>query len=276
MQIINDPAPWWSGLDGSLTIVDLLVRGTIPAKPAALLWWTLERGASLLTAGGPSGAGKTTLANAALSFLPDAARVYVMSGADDPLAVPNANGPSILLITELSAHGRPTYVAGPAARRAFALLARGWRIVGTLHADSVAEAVDDLYGEVGLTGEDITQPAVVAIIRVMNHPPERGRFPRGESDLERRVVEVGLLEPTQTGVRVVDLSTWNPASGRLDNAVPPAGVAALAAWAGMETVAVEAALADRAAALDQLCRDGRHDRDEVAAAVRRFREQTGS
>jgi hypothetical protein len=93
MRYITDPGPWMDGVERDLSVVDLLANGTIPALPAAALWWALERGASLLTAGGPSGAGKSTLANAALAFLPTEARIYVVSGRDDPLMLPPGDGP---------------------------------------------------------------------------------------------------------------------------------------------------------------------------------------
>ena len=274
MQVLNDPSPWWHGLNGSLTIVDLMERRTIPPTPAAVLWWALEQGASLLTAGGPSGAGKTTLANAALSFLPDDAHVYVMSGAEDALAVPAADEPSFLLITELSAHGRPTYVSGRAARRAFALLASGWRMVATLHADSVEEAVGALFGEVGLMADDVTAPAVVAVMRVMNMPPG-WRVPRGDSGLERRVVEIGLLVPARVGVQVVNLSSWKVQAGQLEDAVPATGLEALAGWTGLSPSIVEAGIDERAAVLGGLLKGGRHSQEDVVTAVRQFRERSG-
>src|SRR5690348_9614983 len=147
MQYLNDPRPWTDGRDQELSLVDLVVNETIPAGPAGLLWWALERGASLLTAGGPSGAGKSTLANACLPFLPAEARAYVVAGRDDPLLVAADGGPTYLLISELSQHGRPHYLSGPAARRAFALVRAGLRVVGTLHADSVDEAITNLGDE---------------------------------------------------------------------------------------------------------------------------------
>src|SRR5438132_8176495 len=119
MEFINDPRPWTEGVADDLTLVELVANGTIPAGAAALLWWALERGASLLTAGGPSGAGKSTLANACLSFLPDGARAYAVAGPEDSLLVPPNGGPTYLLISELSRHGRPYYLSGRAARRAF-------------------------------------------------------------------------------------------------------------------------------------------------------------
>ena len=76
---LNDPHPWTEGVHAELTLVDVVANGTIPARAAALLWWAVERGASLFTAGGPSGAGKTTLANALLAFLPEGAGIYAVA-----------------------------------------------------------------------------------------------------------------------------------------------------------------------------------------------------
>src|SRR5438132_9827210 len=122
MEFINDPRPWTEGVADDLTLVELVANGTIPAGAAALLWWAVERGASLLTAGGPSGAGKSTLANACLSFLPDGARAHAVGGRDDPLLFPPGSVPTHLLVSELSSHPRPYYIAGATARRVFSLV----------------------------------------------------------------------------------------------------------------------------------------------------------
>lgn len=275
MRYITDPGPWMDGVEHNLSVVDLLANGTIPALPAAALWWALEQGASLLTAGGPSGAGKSTLAHAALTFLPLAARVYVVSGRGDPLTLPPGEDRAYLLISELSAHGRPQYVSGPTAQRAFALLRDGLHLVGTLHADSVNEAVASLRGEFEIPAADIAQVTLVAISRITRGEHSRyGRRPRVQAgaDVERRVVEIGLLTPAAEGegVRVEALTTWEPEQRRLE--LRPGAGAALAGWAGAATETVERALRDRAAALTASLQEGRSP-DAVAAAVARFRVQ---
>jgi len=277
MQYINDPRPWTDGRDRDLSMVDLVVNETIPVGPAAMLWWALERGASLLTAGGPSGAGKSTLANACLSFLPNGARAYAVSGRDDPMLLPADGGPTYLLVNELSQHGRPYYISGPAARRAFALLGDGHRLVGTLHADSVDEAIENLGEEVELRPEDIARVDLVAITRVQGRlvRSDGGRtvhIPPGDVSVRRRIVEIGLLGPgPDRGIRKVELAVWNTESDRLEIAEPPAGIAALARWAGVPTPSAEAAIAERADVLARLAAEGRRDPREVDDAVRRLR-----
>ncbi|MGI8914295.1 MAG: hypothetical protein ACR2JY_11035 [Chloroflexota bacterium] len=276
MQILNDPTPWWSGLDDHpLSIVDLMAAGTIPATTAAALWWAVERGASFFTAGGPSGAGKSTLANAILSFLPDAARIYVVVGRDDLFTLPTGAEPTYLLISELSSHGRPFYLSGPAALHAFRLLGDGVRMIGTLHAESVTEAVTSvLSAEMAIPAAAIARITFLAIIRVDGPRDIHGRVERRRTDLTRRVIEISLLSANNGQVRISPLAGWNDGSGTLEPV--PAGVAALAAWAGVPGADAEAAITARADVLTALLKAGRRAPEDVAAAVRGVRDQAAS
>jgi hypothetical protein len=275
-QFLNDPNPWTEGVQAHLSLVDLVANGTIPARPAALLWWAMERGASLVTAGGPSGAGKTTLANALLAFLPAGARVYAVAGADDRLELPAHGGRTYLLICELSDHPRPYYIAGEPARRVFALQRDGLGLVGTLHADSVAEALDVLAGEVGLAPEHVAGVDLIAVSRVENEAAvvQPGRFRRISRDavVDRRIVEIGLVGPGPDGrPGHAELASWNEAAGTLEMADAPAGVAALARRLGVPLARAEAEIAARADALAGLVARGRRDPADVEEAVRRLR-----
>lgn len=263
MHLLNDPAPWWGLMQGRpLTIADLIDNDTIPAEGAAALWWALERGASLFVAAAPRLAGKSTLATALLSFLPADARAYVTAGPGDPIAVAPARPPTYLLINELSNH-TPQYLAGAAARRAFSLLHDGVRVIGTLHADSATEAVEVMHHESGIPLRDAARVTLVVVLRAR----------RTESSVERRVVEIGLLGPEGERVRVVDVAAWEPRVERLTLVPPPAGLAALAAWAGIPAEAAEGEVASRAALLTDLVRSGRRAPQDVGVAVRRLREK---
>ncbi len=277
MRYTNDSSPWIHGNDRHFSMVDLVANETIPAYPAAMLWWALERGASLLTAGGPSGAGKSTFANACLQFLPDRARGYAVAGPRDPMLVPVSDDPTYLLISELSQHPLPTYIAGPAARRAFARLRDGIRIVGTLHADSVDQAIEALVEEVELSEEDIARVDLVVVTRVEGWTPVHGwRLPGGvgrdDGSVRRRIVEIGLLgSDGNRGVRKVELAAWSAESRRLEITAPPAGLAALARWAGVSTLLAQEETAERAEILASLAAEGRRDPEEVDDAVRLLR-----
>jgi hypothetical protein len=275
-QFLNDPNPWTEGVQADLSLVDLVANGTIPPHPAALLWWAIERGASLVTAGGPSGAGKTTLANALLAFLPAGARIYAVAGAEDRLQLPDHDGRTYLLVCELSDHPRPFYIAGEPARRVFALLRDGPGLVGTLHADSVAEALDVLTDEVGLSPEHVEGVDLIAVSRVENEAAavQPGRFRRIPRDavVERRIVEIGLVGPGPDGrPGHVGLASWNEAAGTLEVADAAVGVAALARRLGVPLAQAEAEIAARADALAGLAARERRDRADVEEVVRRLR-----
>ena len=266
MHLLNDPAPWWGMMPGPpLTIVDLIDNGTVPAEAAAALWWALERGASLFVAAAPRLAGKSTLATALLAFLPADARVYVTAGPGDPIALAPGGPPTYLLINELSNHA-PQYLAGAAARRAFSLLRDDVRVIGTLHADSAAEAVAVMHYESGVPLGDAARVTLVVVLRAR----------RTESSVERRVVEVGLLGSEGERVRVVDVAAWEPRAERLALIPPPGGLAALAAWAGIPPDAAAGEVASRTAFLTELVMSGARAPQDVDAAVRRFRKRERS
>jgi hypothetical protein len=232
VQILNDPWPWFGTLRGHpLTVGDLVTRGTLSPEIAAILGWAIQHGASLFVAAGPPGAGKSTVANALLEFVPDDAQVYVTSGGRDPLDVPLTTGPVYLLINELSAH-MPVYLYGRAARRAFDLLEQGGRMIGTLHARSAEEAVQVMCFEAERKPHDIAAPFMFAAIAA---------YWEGQS-IARRVVEVGFLPRGRNLVLVAQSN-----GDRL--AVQPGGLQALANWSGVEVDRLQAQIADGVAQL---------------------------
>ena len=228
MHILNDLYPWRGTLRGQMTIKELLGCRTLSLESAATLWWAIDQGASVFVTAGPPGAGKSTVANALLEFLPDDARVYVTSGGWDPIDLPTGPGPMYLLVNELSSH-TPVYLYGEAARRAFAQLRTGIRMLGTLHARAVAEAAHVMCYEAQIAQTEIATPFVFAVISA--------GWSGGQ--IVRRVVELGLLGP---GGELTMLT----ASGTQGLHLIPAGVEALARWRGLDAGLVQSAIADRA------------------------------
>jgi type IV secretory pathway ATPase VirB11/archaellum biosynthesis ATPase len=189
VEWLNDARPWWGWLDprSALSAVQLVQQGTLSAEAMAVVWWAIEHGASVFVAAGPRGAGKTTLANALLEFLPAEARLYVTSGPRDQLDVGVDRQCTYLLVNELSWH-LPFYLSGPAAARAFGLLTDGVRMVGTLHATSVEEALEVIGYEAGVPRSVLTaaarrHPMLVLILDAR----------RAAAGIVRRVVEIALV-----------------------------------------------------------------------------------
>ena len=152
MRVLNEPTGWWgwhgwSDRPTPLSIVEILRAGTLSPELAALYWLALERGASLLFAADPPGAGKTTLLTALLSFLPEEASVYFTRGWGETFDLPPLQDgvPTYILVNEMSDH-LPVYSWGPYVQRAFELVAQGYSLGTTMHADTVEEVLEQLEG----------------------------------------------------------------------------------------------------------------------------------
>lgn len=231
MRWLNDPAPWTETLRGRpITISELIANGTLSSQAAATLQWTIERGASAFVAAGPGGAGKTTLANALLEFLPEDAAIYVTSGFRDQLAVPSVR-PLYLLVNELSDH-MWLYLSGRAAHRAFALLPSGVRIIGTLHARSGEEAARVMLREAAISSSELGAAFVMPVVTAW----------RTHQGIARAVQEIAFL--SRQG-EVHPLFDRNGAALE----ILPTGLQALAAWAVATPDQVRAEIASRASNL---------------------------
>jgi len=148
----GEPFAWWGPIwrqPEPRTVVDLVRDGTLPSAWAGAIWALLARRRSIIVAAGPRAAGKTTVLTALLDCYPPQTRRIHLRGCYEPFAfledervVPQR---SLLLVNEISAH-LPVYLWGPALRRTFGLLGRGFALAATAHATGPSELVRDLTG----------------------------------------------------------------------------------------------------------------------------------
>jgi len=230
-----------------MSIVELMEAETLPPRLAALLWLGMERGASVLVAAEPPLAGKTTLLTALLALAPRDALGYFTRGIGETFDLPRREGsrPCYLLINEISDH-LPIYTWGPYARRAFELLAQGYSLASTMHADSVAEVIQVLAGELGIPRRHIGHLTFILVLRLY----------WGAGRLLRRVDEVAFLQP-----RGDDLALHRPLEGDEE---------ALARWAGLPSGELLGELARREGYLLGLLERGVRDIRAVEEAVARY------
>ncbi len=268
------------------SIVELIQGGVLDAELAALAWVLLEARLPLIVAGLAQGAGKTTVFEALLDFLPSTVRRIDLAGADEDFtwlpeaaalgwrtvedpdrrraapAIPVTPASSYLVAAELSAH-LPLYTWGAAARTLVRAASVGYGIGATIHADRLEDVHDELR-TVGLTDDELTYLGLIVVVRA-----ERG--PDGH--VRRRVVAAHYARPV-----------GRDEHGHVQH-LPPAVVAARDertdrlehfAWGVMPELAIrlgrragdlERDQAERAAVLRRLAEEGVVDVDSIRAAI---------
>jgi hypothetical protein len=228
--------------DEFLSVVALIRTGTLDAGLASLLWLLVEGRVPLVVASAPRLAGKTTVLEALLAFLPPTAAVRRLEGFDEDFgwlpdaarlgwrreavgtgAAPQDDAPQpilspasgYLIADELSPH-LPWYTWGEQARVAIRALSLGYGLGTTAHADSLQELLDSLKGpDVRLTDDELTHLGVVLILRPI-------RLASGT--LIRRVVAAHYIRPVSrdAGGHVqrlapAVLSTWDGKTDRFED-----------------------------------------------------------
>lgn len=252
MQALNQPVSWW-GWHGwnhpePLSIVQILERGTMPAGLAAVFWLALERGASIVFAAEPPGSGKTAILTALLTFLPPDTRAYFTRGWGETFDLPPVDDhrATYILVNEISDH-LPVYSWGPYVVRTFELMAEGYSLGSTMHADTPQDAIEQLEGE-GVPRSNIAHLTFIVTLSVGY---DGGR-------IVRRVSEVALLGPSDRPeeVRSTIIAAWNARDGSFSVLESASQRAELARRLGIAEEQLEAGLNERAAFLEDLRQRG--------------------
>ncbi len=125
-----------------LSLVDLVLAGTVDLGLAALLAAHVAEGSSFLTAATPGGAGKTTVMAALLGLLPEEEAIVPV--ADASAFRVRHDERVCWLAHEINDAPYYAYLWGEPAHEFFRQIDRGDRIASNLHADSVAEVAEVL------------------------------------------------------------------------------------------------------------------------------------
>ena len=164
------PTFWGRTADAptGLSVIQLIERGLLDARTAAHAWQTLERHGSVLVAAMPQRAGKTTLLSALLDLLAPTQRLVYLGGLAETFDFVREGTPknTLLVANELSSH-LPVYLWGEPAKRTFALVAGGYAIAATLHADSADDAIALLRDDCGIPAEELARIDLIIVIKVV-------------------------------------------------------------------------------------------------------------
>jgi hypothetical protein len=203
-----------------MSITQIMRSGTLTPRIAAILALAIERGASMVLAADPPGAGKTTLLTALLAFAPADASVYFTRGWGETFDLPPLDGdaPTFIMINEISDH-LPVYSWGPYVQRVFELMADGYAMLSTMHADTVGGVIEQLTDENDVPAEHIGQLAFVVPIYVGAN---------AEGRRVRRVSEIAVLEPLGEAHDRCSVASWDRDRDAFSSLSTPAQVNAVA------------------------------------------------
>jgi hypothetical protein len=275
------------------SIVELIGDGVLDAELAALAWLLVEARIPIVVAGLERGAGKTTVLEALLDFLPSTARRIDLAGASEtfawlpeadalgwtravpyePVAIPVAPTSAVLVAAEISEH-LPIYTWGRAARTLVRAASIGYGIAATLHADRLEEVHDLLRTRaVGLTDDELTYLGLILIVRADRGP---------DGHVRRRIVAAHYARPvgrdehghTQRLPPAI-LAHRDATTDRLDHfewGVMPE----LAIRLGRKAGDLEREVSEHADLLARLVAEGAIDLDTVRAAIAAHRAATGA
>jgi hypothetical protein len=278
------PEGWWGyhwEPPTPMSVVELIATPAFDSRLMAMLWAVVSRRRSVMLSSESPQAGKTTALSALIDFLPDDTTGLFIRGwwEDYDWLDEIEPGTGYLLINEMSDH-LPIYVWGRAARGALILAGKGWGLGGTMHADSLSEALTSLR-TLGSTDADLA--GLTIYLQFSAYATPAGMYRRVEEAWHLRLDEEGALAPVRlaaiagdrsprlTGAQRLPSPPMLPDDGgrnerRLEH--DPASYAVLAATLGMSADALEAELSSRRAFLEDLAERGICDPPSVAQAIR--------
>src|SRR5262245_20363199 len=212
------------------SIVQMLRDRTLDLELAAHLWMLVGSGVPVIVAALARNAGKTTLLDSVLEFLPAERRIVELAGEDETfewlpqaselgwpgVPQPAADGEpvrpetTVLYAHELSDH-TPAYTWDAGARVFVRAASIGYDLAATIHADSLEEVFETLrWPPVRATDDELSHLGVVLILRRMT--------------IGRRIVAAHYIRPiardahghTQRLGPAV-LATWDPRSDTFEH-----------------------------------------------------------
>jgi hypothetical protein len=129
-----------------ISLQDMIANGSVSAEGAAVLRGIGAAGGSFLVHALPRNAGKSTLTEAILAEAPDDLPRHDFYGTSEEVeALMSLPTRGYVVVGEIGHHGRPGYLAGEEeVGRIFSLVAAGYSLASSLHADSVDEVFEVL------------------------------------------------------------------------------------------------------------------------------------
>ncbi len=283
------PAGWWGyhwSAPQPMSAVEIVGSGSVDARTMALAWALVSRRRPVVLAAEAPLAGKTTTLSALVDFLPPGTVGVFLRGWAEDYRWTDRYPPesTYMLVNEMSDH-LPIYLWGRQARTALSLAARGYGLGATMHADSLAEAVEVFRDELRATDAEIAGMGLYVQFSAYRTPA--GMYRRVEEVWHVGLDPAGALDPIRLAVLAAPRSPSLSGAQRLPGppmlltdggrrTAPmlhdPSGYARLAERLGVEPEAFEEEVASRERFLGELAARGICDVVSVAIAVQGYPE----
>ncbi len=282
------PEGWWGyhwSLPRPMSVVEIVESGSLDQRLMAALWAVVSRRKGVMLSSEAPMAGKTTTLSALVDLLPPGTVGIFLRGWRRDFGWTDEIGPDrgFMLINEMSDH-LPIYVWGPNARGALQLAGGGYGLGGTMHADTLDEALASLRGELGATDPDLAGMTIYLQFSAYRTPS--GMYRRCEEAWHLRTDAGGSLTPVR--LAAIDGGRSPSLTGAQRDPVPPTlpndggraarplihdpeAYAVLAASLGLSAGELEEELASRARFLASLSERGICDPPAVASALAEYR-----
>jgi hypothetical protein len=281
------PEGWWGyhwSLPQPMSAVEIVESGSLDARLMGTLWAVIARRRGVMLASEAPMAGKTTTLSALVDFLPPGTVGVFLRGWAPDFDWTDEIGPDrgYMLINELSDH-LPIYVWARNAAGALRLAGSGYGIGGTMHADTLDQALDTLRDELRASDADLAGMTIYLQYSAYRTPA--GMYRRVEEAWHLRTDALGRLEPAR--LAAIDGARSPSLTGAQRYPVPPVlpddggrgrrpllhdldAYAALAESLGIEAEALESEIYARSMFLAALAERGICDPAGVAVALAEY------
>ncbi len=263
---------WWGGRftdeERQLSVLELIQFGTLDTRLAALLWLIMEQRASVLVAAGPSYAGKTTMLNVLLDFLPPDVHEVRLKGRFEDFAFIKHAVPekTYIVAEEFSNHFMYEYVWGQVAQIAFHLLNEGFSLGGTIHARNAKEVAYILSEYLDIPAATMAKLGAILTLRV-------GQPARPPFEPVRQLDTVSLVSAHgKDQLYIETIASREMGSNNIVLASDRVLSSALARKFGLTTLRLSDELNERQQTLTGLLESGKISRDQVRDGILAFYE----
>ena len=217
---------------------------------------------------GEPGAGKSTVMNALLQFLPANSALAYMAGkyeTFDFTHLPDVDPASTYAVCNEVSDYQSTYMWGAAARRYLTLPAQGYHIITSVHADTIDDVLHLYQHDLRLRIEDLRRLGLIVNV---------GLIGQGKSQLRRWLtIHVLRTQPDPLhpeALTPLPLSRWNAATDTFEHASQSV-LDELVDWTGLAPQDFNVALKRRTDCLQELAKGQGADLNMVQAAIDEIR-----